>query len=92
MKDFSLPGLFFFDWNAGFGRTYLGTITAVGAFIGINYIFGITGDDGILGAFRHAGIAQNTIIGNLVRQIIPPKTTLLKNRNYFYRPVANKKA
>jgi hypothetical protein len=72
MKDFSLPGLFFYDRNAGFGRTYFGTITAVGAFDGIDYIFRIAGDYGILGAFRHASIAKDTIVGNLVRQIISP--------------------
>ena len=67
--------LFVFNWNAGFGRTNLGAITAVVAFIGIDYIFGITGGDGVLGAFRQAGIAQDAIIGNLVRQIFPPFTT-----------------
>ncbi len=72
MKDFSLFGLFVFDRNAGFGRTNLGAITAICTFNGIYYIFGITGGDSLLGAFRQADIAQDTIVGNLVRQIIPP--------------------
>ena len=72
MKDFSLFELFVFDRNAGFGRTNFGAITAVCAFNGIDYIFGITRRDSVLGAFRNARIAQDTIVGNLVRQIIPP--------------------
>jgi hypothetical protein len=72
MKVFSLFELFIFDRNAGFGRTNLGAITAVRTFNGIDYIFGITGGDSLLRAFRKAGIAQDTIVGNLVRQIISP--------------------
>lgn len=72
LKDFSLYELFVFDWNASFGRTNLDTITAIRAFYGIDYIPGIIGSDSVLGAFRQAGIAQDTIVGNLVRQIISP--------------------
>jgi hypothetical protein len=71
-RDFSLTELLVFDRHAGFGRADLGTITAVGAFIGIDYVLGITGGDGFLGAFRQAGITDDTIVGNLIRQIQPP--------------------
>jgi hypothetical protein len=67
-----LAELFVFERHAGLGRANLGAFAAVGAFIGIDYIFGIGGGDSILRACRQTGIAQNAIIGDFVSQVLPP--------------------
>jgi hypothetical protein len=61
--------LFVLYGYAGFGGADLGAIAAVGALVRVDYVFGIAGGDGVLGAFRQTGVAQNTIVGDLVSQI-----------------------
>jgi len=57
-----------FQRDAGLGGANLGAVAAIGAFIGIDNIFGIGGGDGLLRAFRQAGVAHDAVIVNFVGQ------------------------
>jgi len=63
-----------FQRDAGLGGANLGAVAAIGAFIGIDNIFGIGGGDSLLRAFRQAGVAHDAVVVYFVGQDSSPDT------------------
>lgn len=54
--------------DTGLGGADFRAVAAIGTLIGIYYIYGIGRGDGLLRAFRDAGVAHDTVVVNFVGQ------------------------